>query len=185
MLCYSLQNTYARKTIAVALFLLVVPALVPAQEKIDLNMMHKIKTEAFNNSKVMETMHNLTDRYGPRLTNSQQFRAAGNWATKQMKEWGLSKVNLEEWDAGFPGWQYDIFNAAMVEPTYQPLIGVPVAWTAGTNGPVTGIRDPGVDPDSRGHRKVAWQAGGQDRADRDAARSDLPHHSAGAAIYAR
>ena len=26
----------------------------------------------------------------------------------------------------------------MVEPTYQPIIGVPVAWTPGTNGPVTG-----------------------------------------------
>jgi Zn-dependent M28 family amino/carboxypeptidase len=26
----------------------------------------------------------------------------------------------------------------MVEPTYMPIIGVPVAWTSGTNGPVTG-----------------------------------------------
>ena len=50
----------------------------------------------------------------------------------------MSNINLEEWDAGFPGWQYTYFNAAMVEPTYQPLIGIPVAWTAGTNGPVTG-----------------------------------------------
>jgi carboxypeptidase Q len=126
-----------RKSIALALSLLAAAAL-QAQEKIDLNMMHKIKTEAFNNSKVMETMHFLTDRYGPRLTNSQQFRAAGTWATQQLKEWGLSNINLEEWDAGFPGWEYTYFNAAMVEPTYQPLIGVPVAWTAGTNGPVTG-----------------------------------------------
>src|ERR1043165_9041803 len=127
-----------RKTTALGLLLVVGPALVTAQEKIDLNMIHKIKTEAFNNSKVMETMHFLTDRYGPRLTNSPQFRAAGNWATQQLKEWGLSNVNLEEWDAGFPGWQYTYFNAAMVEPTYQPLIGVPVAWTAGTNGLGTG-----------------------------------------------
>src|SRR5689334_2017350 len=115
-----------------------VPVLAQAQEKVDLNMMHKIKTEEFMNSKVMETMHKLTDRYGPRLTNSPQFRAAGNWATKQMTDWGMSNVHLEEWDAGFPGWQYTHFDAAMVEPTYQPLIGVPVAWTSGTNGQVTG-----------------------------------------------
>jgi hypothetical protein len=73
----------SRKTLALALSVLAAPALLVAQEKIDLNMVHKIKTEAFNNSKVMETMHFLTDRYGPRLTNSQQFRAAGTWATQQ------------------------------------------------------------------------------------------------------
>ena len=143
------KTTMPRKTIALALSLLAAPSLFAAQEKIDLNMMHKIKTEAFNNSKVMETMHFLTDRYGPRLTNSQQFRAAGNWATQQLKEWGFSNINLEEWDAGFPGWQYTYFNAAMVEPTYQPLIGVPVAWTAGTNGPVTGSAVLAYASDSR------------------------------------
>jgi hypothetical protein len=26
----------------------------------------------------------------------------------------------------------------MIEPQYQPLIGVPLAWTSGTNGVVTG-----------------------------------------------
>jgi carboxypeptidase Q len=126
-----------RKSVA-AMLLLLLPALTLAQEHVDLNMIHKIKAEEFQNSKVMDIMHSLTDRYGPRLTNSKQFRAAGNWAVKQLNEWGLSNVHLEEWDAGFPGWDYTYFNAAMVEPTYQPLIGMPVAWTAGTNGPVTG-----------------------------------------------
>ena len=108
-----------------------------AQEKVDLNMIHKIKNEEFQNSKVMEILYNLTDRYGPRLTNSPQFRAAGNWAVKQLTDWGLSNAHLEEWDAKFPGWQYTYYSGAMVEPTYQPLIGVPVAWTSGTNGLLT------------------------------------------------
>jgi hypothetical protein len=30
------------------------------------------------------------------------------------------------------------YDGAMVEPTYMPIIGIPVAWTSGTNGPVTG-----------------------------------------------
>ncbi len=30
------------------------------------------------------------------------------------------------------------FSAHMIEPQYQPLIGVPLAWTSGTNGVVTG-----------------------------------------------
>src|ERR1051325_417290 len=131
-----------RKYVAIGVLFLLAPAL-PAQERVDLNVVHKIKTEELgNNSKVMEIMHKLTDQYGPRLTNSPQFRAAGDWAVGQMKEWGLANVHLEKWetpkDNPIPSWQVTSYNGAMVEPTYMPIIGVPVAWTGGTNGPVTG-----------------------------------------------
>lgn len=128
----------SRRPIAIVLLFVLGPSLLPAQERVDLNMMHKIKTEAFNNSRVMETMHQLTDRYGPRLTNSKQFREAGNWAVKQLTDWRMSNVKLEKWAAGFPGWQVTHYSGAIVEPAYQPIIGLPVAWTAGTSGPVTG-----------------------------------------------
>ncbi|MGD0667174.1 MAG: M20/M25/M40 family metallo-hydrolase [Bryobacteraceae bacterium] len=114
------------------------PILAQPQERVDLNVIHKIKTEEFEHSKVMDIMYNLTDRYGPRLTNSPQFRAAGDWAVKQLEDWGLSKVHLEKWGPFGNGWECDYFAAGMMEPTYQPLIGMPVAWTMGTNGPVTG-----------------------------------------------
>jgi carboxypeptidase Q len=130
-----------RKTILAVVFLLLVSLLVFGQvqsERVDLPMMRRIRAEEFQNSKVMDTMYNLTDRYGPRLTNSPQFRAAGDWAAGQLKEWGLSNVHLEKWSSDIPGWQYTSFNAAMVEPTYMPIIGIPVAWTKGTDGPVTG-----------------------------------------------
>src|SRR5690349_4611899 len=110
-----------RTTIVVSLVSIVLPALAPAQdrEKIDLNVIHKIKTEELgNNSKVMEIMHQLTDRYGPRLTNSPQFRTAGNWATKQMQEWGLSNVKLEKWatpkDNPIPSWAVKSYSGAMI-----------------------------------------------------------------------
>jgi carboxypeptidase Q len=133
----------SRKTFASGLLCLFVPVLLLAQERVDLNVVHKIKTEELgNNSKVMEIMHQLTDHYGPRLTNSPQFRAAGDWAVGQLKEWGLANVHLEKWatpkDNPIPGWQVTSYNGAMIEPTYMSIIGVPVAWTAGTNGPVTG-----------------------------------------------
>ena len=129
-----------------------------ASEKIDLNVIHRIKVAEFgggggfggggrgrggNAGKVMDIMWNLTDHYGPRLTNSPQFRAAGDWAVTQLKEWGLSNVALEKWSTAdvtsgpIPGWQITGFSAAMTEPTYTPLIAMPVAWTGGTNGPVT------------------------------------------------
>src|SRR6478735_3405718 len=132
-----------RKTTAFALCFLLVPAFLPAQEHVDLNVNHKIKTEELgNNSKVMELMHQLTDHYGSRLANSPQYRAAGNWAIKQMEEWGLTKPHLEMWatpkENPIPSWQLTSYSGAMVEPTYMPIIGIPVAWTSGTNGPVTG-----------------------------------------------
>ena len=131
-----------RKTFVLALLVLLGSLLAPAQERVDLNVVHKIKTEELGlDSKVMDIMYNLTDRYGPRLTNSPQFRAAGDWAVGQMKEWGLANVHLEKWetpkDNPIPSWQVMSYNGAMVEPTYMSIIGVPVAWTAGTNGPVT------------------------------------------------
>ena len=146
----------SRKTITITLILLVCSLLIFAQqtERVDLNVIHKIKTAELGSgggfggggfggggrppSKVMDIMYNLTDRYGPRLTNSPQFRAAGDWAVGQLKEWGLSNVHLEKWSSNIPGWQYTSFYGSMVEPTYQALIGIPMAWTAGTNGPVTG-----------------------------------------------
>src|SRR6266496_2473050 len=107
----------ARKTTVTAVLLSLVPLLVLAQERVDLNVVRKIKAAelggggrggAAPSSKVMDTMYNLTDRYGPRLTNSPQFRRAGDWATGQLKEWGLSNVHLEKWatpdDNPIPSW---------------------------------------------------------------------------------
>jgi carboxypeptidase Q len=140
----------ARKASFLFATLLAVPLLIQAQaqERVDLNVLHKIKNAELGrtgqtpNSKVMELVYSLTDRYGPRLTNSPQFRAAGDWAAGQLKEWGLSNVHLETWatpeNNKIPSWQYTHYSGNMVEPTYQAIIGVPVAWTAGTNGPVTG-----------------------------------------------
>src|SRR6185437_16507454 len=93
-----------------------VPLLILAKqggEHVDLNVMHKIKAAEFGGggggfgggggrggSQVMNIMYNLTDRYGPRLTNSPQFRRAGEWAVEQLKEWGLSNVHLEKFATG-------------------------------------------------------------------------------------
>ena len=82
-----------------------------AQEKVDLATLHKIKDEAFQNSKVMETMFYLTDVNGPRLTNSPGFFGAADWVVKQMTEWGI-KSHQEKWPFG-RGWQFTHFSAHM------------------------------------------------------------------------
>ena len=53
------------------------------QEPVDWEMVTKIRHEAFNNSQIEETMFQLTDVLGPRLTNSPGFRcskAVTRWA---------------------------------------------------------------------------------------------------------
>jgi carboxypeptidase Q len=114
-------------------------AFAQPAEKVDLNVVHRIKDEALGrNSKVMDHMFYLTDVNGPRLNNSKGYRAAGEWTVKRLKEYGLSNVHLEKWGPFGKGWNLEMYSGHMIEPMYQPIIAMPVAWTAGTNGVVTG-----------------------------------------------
>jgi hypothetical protein len=109
-----------------------------AAENVDLAVVNKIKTEAFTNSKVMDTMFYLTDVYGPRLTNSPNYQAAGDWAVKRLTEYGLTNVHEEKWGPFGKGWVNKFYEGHMVQPQYSALTGVVLAWTSGTEGSVTG-----------------------------------------------
>jgi hypothetical protein len=108
-------------------------------EKVDLGVLHRIRTEAFGaNSRVMDTLFYLTDVYGPRLTGSPNIRDAGDWSVKKMKEWGLANVKMEAWGPFGRGWAATRFSAMMKEPEFQPIIGFQQPWSPGTDGPVAG-----------------------------------------------
>ena len=109
------------------------------QEKLDIDMISKIKKEGTENSKVMDIAHHLTDVSGPRLTNSPGFIRAANWAKDEMTSWGLINAQLEPWGEFGKGWQQEKCYVAMVAPYYQPLIAIPRAWTNGTGKKV--LRD--------------------------------------------
>ncbi len=66
------------------------------------------------------------------------FKAAGDWAVKRLQEYGLANVKEEKWGPFGRGWQSKYFEAHMVEPQFSALVGIPLAWTEGTNGSVTG-----------------------------------------------
>jgi carboxypeptidase Q len=117
-------------------FAALVMPVVAAEESVDLYTIHRIKAEAFENSKVMDHLFYLSDVYGPRLTNSTGFFAAVDWVVKTLGDWGIP-AHLEKWNYG-RGWNYTHFEAHLIEPQYAPLIGFPTAWTAGTNGRVSG-----------------------------------------------
>jgi hypothetical protein len=69
----------------------------PAEEAVDLDMVSRIRDEGLNRSKVMETAAHLTDRIGPRLTNSPQAREATEWTRARLAEWGLANAHVETW----------------------------------------------------------------------------------------
>ena len=62
-----------------------------AQEAVDLDAVHRIRTEALQNSQVMEHLFYLTDVSGSRLTNSPGFFTAADWVVKRLGEWGISE----------------------------------------------------------------------------------------------
>ncbi|TLV00481.1 M20/M25/M40 family metallo-hydrolase [Dyadobacter luticola] len=117
--------------------LLLCPGFVFAQE-IDQAVLAKIRKEGLENSKVQDIAHHLTDVSGPRLTNSPGFQRAAEWSVSELKKWGLQKAEIQEWGEFGKGWQVEKSYLAMTKPYYMPLIGIPRAWTAGTQGPVTG-----------------------------------------------
>ena len=127
------------KTLRAILCLAVIsiPLLLLAGEKVDLLVINRIKSEAFENSKVMDHLFYLTDVNGPRLTGSPAYKAAADWVVKRMNDYGLT-AKEEKWGPFGRGWTCKHFEAHMIEPQYQPFIGVPLAWTAGTDGTVTG-----------------------------------------------
>ena len=112
---------------------------VGAQEKVDVATIERIKSEALERSQVMDIMSWLTDVHGPRLSWSPNMQKAANWTVETMKSWGLSNVHLERWDtpAGL-GWANERFSFMAVSPNPFIVDAVPRAWSAGTNGRVTG-----------------------------------------------
>jgi carboxypeptidase Q len=119
-----------------AVVLLALPAL--AQEHVDLGVVDRIKTEAFEHSKVMETLRNLSDVHGPRLTGSPGFDDAARWAMGELNGYGLDKVHLEKWGPFGRAWTLEQASLELIEPSYSQLTAVPLAWSASTKGPVTG-----------------------------------------------
>jgi carboxypeptidase Q len=105
-----------------------------AQEKVDMDIVNKIKKEGLENSKVMDIAFWLTDVSGPRLTISPGYSRASNWAKDKLTEWGLKNTQLEPWGEFGKGWEQQKCYIAMTAPYYQPFIAVPRAWTGSTPG---------------------------------------------------
>src|SRR5262249_957683 len=77
---------------------------VYSQEKVDLEMISKIRYEGFRNSKIMEIASGLMDGIGPRLTGSPNAKKANEWTRQKLEDFGLSNAHLEAWGPFGRGW---------------------------------------------------------------------------------
>jgi carboxypeptidase Q len=127
------MNQKYRLTILSLAFLLFI-GQVWAQEQVDLEMMHRIKSEGINKSQIQDISFHLTDYLGPRLSGSTNLRNARAWTSEKFKEWGLSNVRIDSYGEFGRGWNVKKSYIAMKLPYYAQVIGYPKAWTDGTNG---------------------------------------------------
>ena len=115
-------------------FFLLSAALHAQEEKVDTEMIKKIRNEEMNHSQVAMIAHHLTDVSGARLTNSPGYKRASNWCVSEFKKWGLSNAATEPWGEFGKGWEIQKCYVALSAPYYQSFIAYPFAWSAGTNG---------------------------------------------------
>src|SRR5437867_1961163 len=135
------MNEELRMTRRVAVALLMAGSLAMTAapvELVDYTMMTRIRDEGFSDSKVMDTLFQLTDVIGARLTGSPNVKRANEWTRDQLASWGLAGARLESWGPFGRGWSFDHSSVRMVSPVEAALIAYPKAWTPGTDGTVRG-----------------------------------------------
>ncbi len=108
------------------------------QEPVDHEAVMRIRDEGLERSQLMDTLWWMTDRYGPRLTNSPQERRASRWAKEKFESWELANAAIEPWGEFGLGWSFERCAVEMTEPSYTPLIAYPKAWTLGLEQPLRG-----------------------------------------------
>jgi hypothetical protein len=97
----------------------------------------RIRDEGLNRSQVMQTLNQLTNVIGPRLTGSPGMRRANEWTRDRLAQWGLRNAQLEAWGPFGRGWTLKRFSAEAVTPQTFPLVAYPKAWSPPTAGPLT------------------------------------------------
>lgn len=108
---------------------------VAAQPLLETEIVNRIKSEATENSHVMEYASWLTDVYGPRLTNTPNLMRAQEYTMRVLEELGLENVHLHKWGPFGTGWELKRFAFHANSPyAYFPVIGYPKAWSPGYEG---------------------------------------------------
>jgi hypothetical protein len=125
-------------TIFVLLICILLQTATPAFGQKQAEMFDQIRKEGMENSQIMRTLHFFSDVYGPRLTGSPNLKMAGDWAVREMTNWGFENARLDPWDFGHPGWVNERASGFITSPVQDSLVFEVLAWTPGTKKAVKG-----------------------------------------------
>ena len=87
-------NTKTAVVLSTVFSIMTFPAMA---EDVDLEVIHRIKEQAFRHSRVMDYMHMLADENGPRVSGSPGYRQAAEKAVVAFQEAGVAQAGLETW----------------------------------------------------------------------------------------
>ena len=107
-------------------------------EEVDLEVVHRIKQEAFYHSKVMDYMSLLADENGPRMSGSPGYYRAAENAVEAFREAGVTKADLEVWGTFGRGWDWSRVAVQMKKPQETTLSAYPADFSPATGQPVNG-----------------------------------------------
>lgn len=99
----------------------------------------RIRDEGIKRSHVMAYLKDLTGNIGHRLTGSDNFSKACDWAVLQFHAMGVPSVQLEKWAEWKLAWNRGVWRGQIQSPIDLPMYVATEAWTAGTNGPKVGV----------------------------------------------
>lgn len=119
---------------ALAVACLAAPATAQTHTSAD-PLIQAIWEEGTDRSQVYELAQVLLDSIGPRLTASPAATAASDWVMQMYDSWGIEsrRENYGTWRS----WRRGITHIDLLEPRVRSLEGMMLAWSPGTDGPVT------------------------------------------------
>ena len=97
-----------------------------------------IRKEGIENSEAMRLLGDLTSKVGHRLTGSDNFTKACDWAVQEFEAMGLKNVHKEKWGEWNLVWNRGTWKGRVVSPSPFDIYIATEAWTGSTNGVKTG-----------------------------------------------
>jgi hypothetical protein len=123
--------------VVIAAAVLATPLATAAQESWTSNdpVLRAIWSEGMGRSRLVPMAQALMDSIGPRLAGSSGQLAAHEWAAAQFRGWGIEARN--ETYGSWRSWERGTAHVDLVQPRVRSLEARVLAWTNGTDGPVT------------------------------------------------
>ena len=130
------MSRYGRAAVILGVLVSILGFSAIEQAQVDWPMVARIREEGLQRSRVMDLAGYMSDVLGARLTLSEHMKRGQAWARAEMERIGLVRTAIEPFMDYGVAWDNEYFSLHMIEPDYQPLVGFPLANTAGTPGKV-------------------------------------------------